>query len=220
MTGCGKQSINGKGDAKQERREIKSFSGVDVDGIYIISGTIGQPNELVISSNPNILPYIKSSIDSDILTIKYDDSVKLAPSVQQTIWFTTDNFQTLNLSGNTQFQMTDVNGKQLVCKLNGSHKVFLRGKLDSLKMVINGKANINAEGLNVKDADLEINGSAIIGVQATDNLKVKINGDGKVMYYGGQPKVQQTIHGSGQVISAFGNLEQQKNQQEQTKTFP
>lgn len=206
MTGCGRESIQGKGEAKQEHREIKTFSAVDINGNFDIVGTIGQPDELVISSNPNILPYIKSSVDNDTLAIKSDDSVNLQPTVTQGIWFTTNEFLSLHLSGNTQFQLANLNGDKLECDLKGSHKVFLKGKLTSLKIVTSGSTNINAQDLQVTDADIEINGSGVIAINVSNSLKVKINGDGKVIY-NGQPKVQQTINGSGQVSSAFGGLE-------------
>ncbi len=209
MTGCGHETIKGEGAAKQEQREIKAFSGIEIDGNYAILGTIGKPDELVISSNPNILPHIKSSVDSGILIIKNDDSVNLKPSVAQKIWFTTEEFQSLRLSGNSQFQI-ELNSNKLDCEFKGSHKALLKGKLASLKIVSNGSADINAQGLQVKNAEVEINGSGLVTLSVTDNLKVKINGDGKVIYYSGQPKVEQSISGSGQVRSAFGALEKQQ----------
>src|SRR5262245_31353985 len=123
ITGCGRETITGSGEAKQEKREVSTFSGINVDGKYAILGTIGKPADLVISSNPNILPHIVSSVEDDILTIKDDKSADLQPSVDQQIWFTTETFQTLNLSGNGQFQMAKLNGKTLDCSLKGSHRV-------------------------------------------------------------------------------------------------
>ncbi|MBA3662299.1 MAG: DUF2807 domain-containing protein [Gammaproteobacteria bacterium] len=209
LTGCERKYIKGEGTATQESRKITNFSTIEADGEYHIKGTIGTPEELVISSNPNLIPYIKSSVDNKILTIHVDDSVKLLPSVQQNIWFTTDQLHTLNLKGNSQFEMYDLNDKQLNCTFKGTHIVMLKGIITNLKIVINGNANVNAQGLQVRDAEIEINGSGLVGVDISNNLKVKINGDGKVLYYNHQPKVEQTISGSGEVSNAFGALEQQ-----------
>lgn len=207
MTGCGRETIKGEGAFKQEHRETKAFSGVDIDGDYVILAKMGKPAELVISSNPNILPHILSSVESDILTIKNDKSVNLQPSVTQNIWFTAEQFNTLHLSGNIQFQMLDVNSDNLDCLFSGSHKVLLKGKVTTLKVVTSGTANFDARDLQVQDADIEINGSGVVAVNVSDHLKVNINGDGQVVYYNGKPKIEQTIKGAGQVNSAFGAVE-------------
>jgi len=208
MTGCGHESIKGEGDAKTEPREVAAFTGITVDGDYAILGKMGKPTEVVIGSNPNILPYIQATVESGILTVKNDDKVVLHPTHTQNIWFTTEEFHTLNLSGDTQFQFLDLNSTDLDCNLSGSHKVLLKGKLTTLKVVTNGTTNFDARDVQVKDADIEINGSGIVAVNVTDNLKVKINGDGQVIYYNSKPKIEQTIKGAGQVGAAFGAVEQ------------
>jgi hypothetical protein len=208
LTACGRESIKGEGEPKQEHREVQAFSGLEIDGDYTIIGKIGKPQEFVIASNPNILPHIKSSVDSDILTIKNDDNVNLQPTIAQHVWFTTEQFHTLRLNGNSRFQLTGLNSENLDCVFSGSQKVLLRGKAATLKVVSNGTSNIDARSLQVKDADIEINGSGIVSLMVSDHLKVNINGDGQVIYYNGKPKVDQTIHGAGQVKSAFGPLEQ------------
>lgn len=209
ISGCGQNSIKGEGAATQERRDVKSFSGIEIDGDYAVLGTIGKQEQLVISTNPNILPYIKSTISNDILTIKSDDSVKLQPTVKQNISFATQELNSVLLSGNMQFQMNSLNSKNLECTFNGSNKAALQGRATKLKIIINGSANINTNSLEVHDAEIEINGSGTVAVNVSDNLKVKINGDGKVVYSNGKPKIEQSITGSGKVVSAFGVLEQQ-----------
>jgi len=214
ISGCGHETIKGEGASKQEKREVSQFSGLEVDGAYAILGKVGSPQELVIASNPNILPYINTSVDDDMLIIKSKGSVKLQPSGSQNIWFTAKQLNTLRLKGASQFQITNVGTDDFNVSLEGSHKVYLKGKANSLTVKINGSSTINAKNLSVDDANIEINGSGVVALKVANNLKVKINGDGRVIYYDTQPKVEQTINGSGVVSSAFGALDKEQQKPE------
>lgn len=202
VSACSKQDdVKGTGNAKQETREVSAFSGINITGKYSIMGKIGSPQEFTISSNENILPHIKSSVDSGILVIADDDSVNVYPTVPQSIWFTAESISSISIDGASSFQLTGLNTDKLTIALAGAHTIYLEGKVGDLKLEANGSSNINAKDLTVDNAEIELNGSGVAGVSVKNNLKININGDGQVIYYNYQPKVEETVRGSGKIVN-------------------
>lgn len=202
FAGCSKhEEIKGTGNSHQETREVSKFSGIKVAGDYSVIGKIGSPQEFTMASNKNVLPYITTEVDDGVLVIAYDENVDVFPSVPQSIWFTGEEIKSIALDGTTNFQLTGINTDELTIALAGSHTVYLDGKAANLHLKVSGSSNFNAKNLDVSNADIEINGSGVAGVTVKDNLKVTIKGDGQVMYYNYQPKVEESIKGSGRVIN-------------------
>jgi hypothetical protein len=201
VTSCSHEQVNGKGAPKQETRDVSEFTGININGNYMIQGTIGTPQKFVIGTNEDLLPYIKSSVSSDVLVIENKSSTDLHPTVSQNIWFTVKSFNNLTMTGTSQFQLPNIDSDSLRLTLTGSHRVFLSGKAAELFIVINGNTDVDARNLVAEKATIEINGSSQVLLDASKKLNVKINGNGKVIYFNDQPAIDQTVNGSGQVVS-------------------
>tara|TARA_R110000868_G_scaffold210193_2_gene460216 strand:+ start:2009 stop:2695 length:687 start_codon:yes stop_codon:yes gene_type:complete len=206
LTGCGREKVTGTGTEKQEVRNTAEFTGLNVNGNYAIAGSIASPQKVVIGSNENILPYITSSVSSDVLMIDQKSSVELTPTVEQKIWFFTNEFNSLTLTGASQFQFLGLKTDKLNISLTGSHRLIFTGTAGNLHIVVHGNSDIDAKKLLVENADIEINGDSTVLLNPTKTLKVTINGNGKVVYYNKEPKIEKIINGSGQVISGFGGI--------------
>ena len=209
VTSCSNESITGTGKPKQEVRNFSEFKGINVSGNYEILGSPGKPEKFIISTNENILPYILTSVKKGVLTVESKKSVSLHPTVTQNIWFTVPEFNSLELSGSSIFQFLDLNGDELKITLSGSHHLLLTGKATSIDLTISGSSDVDARKLNVDDAKVVINGSSTVYLNPANNLKVTINGEGKVVYFSEAPKVEQVINGAGQVISNFGKIDKE-----------
>ncbi len=201
LTACGKEQIEGKGLAKQEKRDVADFSSITINGNYSIQGSIGSPQQFVISTNENLLPFISTPVSSGVLSVETKSGTELHPNVKQSIWFTVKDFNALTMTGTSQFQMANIDTDTLKLTLTGSHKLFIAGKASELTITINGNTSIDARNLIAENVTVVINGSSQVLLDADKKLNVTINGNGKVIYFNGQPMIEQTINGSGQVIN-------------------
>lgn len=206
ITSCGRETVKGTGEAKQEIRNLSEFTGLNVSGNYQILGAAGSPDKFVISTNENILPYIETYVKDSTLIVESKKKADIFPTVTQNIWFTVPKFKNLTLNGASVFQYQNLNTDKLTVTLSGSHQLLLTGKGDSLDLTISGSSDVDARSFITNDATIVISGSSTVYVNPTKNLKVTINGEGKVIYFSEAPKVDQTINGSGQVSSNFGKL--------------
>lgn len=108
----------------------------------------------------------------------------------------------LTISGSGKITM-NVNTEILTTRISGSGDAYYSGKATEQSVTISGSGKIKALDLESKKAFVKISGSCAIGVFVTEELKVKINGSGKVKYKG-NPVIDQSISGSGSVKSVDG----------------
>lgn len=202
---CGREQVTGSGAAKADNREVTAFTSLVVNGAYQINGNNSEKPTLTITSNENLLPFIVSSVQRGTLTIANKKNVDLFPTTQQIITFSTQNFDSLTLNGSSNFTFDNLKTKTLTMNLSGSNQVKISGQGGKLNIAVNGSGEVDTRNFKVADSTIEINGDATVYVNATKNLDVTINGNGKIISLGGTPKIRQNIHGSGQITSEFGN---------------
>lgn len=199
LTACNRENITGTGEIKQETRTIAEFSGINVNGSYNLTGAQGDPQSFSLASNENLLPYIVTSVDDNVLNIESKKHVELHPAGQQTVDFKVSKFNSFTANGSSNFKFLNLTADNLSMVLSGSHHVEVSGQAPLLDIVVNGSADIDARNFKVDVAKIEINGSGTVYVNAAKTLDVAINGDGKIIYFGGTPQIKQTMTGSGEI---------------------
>jgi hypothetical protein len=107
----------------------------------------------------------------------------------------------LNGSGNVTIQEIDVT--TIDTSLQGSGDIKLEGKTVTETVKVGGSGNYLAGDLAATAANISIPGSADVTVWADDTLTVRVSGSGDIRYYG-QPRIDQSGSGSGNLIS-LGN---------------
>lgn len=198
LTACNKENITGTGQIKQETRTLEEFSGINVNGSYNLTGTQGDPQSFSIASNENLLPYITTLVDDNVLNIESKKNVELHPLGQQTVDFKVSKFNSFTANGSSNLKFLNLIADNLSMVLSGSHHIEVSGQAPLLDIVINGNADIDARAFKVDAAKIEINGAGTVYVNATKTLEVAINGHGKIIYFG-TPEIKQTTSGSGEI---------------------
>lgn len=93
----------------------------------------------------------------------------------------------------------NIKASNFTAMINGSGKIMLRGIAKNLDMKIHGSGDISAENLMAENTKASINGSGHIITNTKQEINIKINGSGKVDYYGNPQKIEQSINGSGKI---------------------
>ena len=211
--------IRGSGNLESRSIEVSDFSRVSMG----IAGELyirqGNREELTISAQPNLFPYIDIFVDGNRLRIETDNDISLDPTRPITIQLTVVSLNDLvfagdglvsaetlessalsvTLAGSGDIEIDELTTGSLETVLAGSGDIFYRaGEATEHDIVLAGSGDIEARALVSREAEVEIAGSGDVFVDVSDRLQVSIIGSGSVKYRG-NPQIQTNIVGSGSV---------------------
>jgi hypothetical protein len=106
----------------------------------------------------------------------------------------------LSVSGSGDISIGILKAEKVSSLVSGSGSLFLTGQepASEFKGVLLGSGNIKAKEFSANNVNIKISGSGSCWLTAIKNLVVWIAGSGSV-YYKGNPAIDSTILGSGQV---------------------
>lgn len=123
----------------------------------------------------------------------------------------------------TLYGVSLLTGKQINCPVNilaeGSTTTRLRGTFESLKLrqrgsgnmivagqcegadvILEGSGKIDAKELDVTNGDLRLYGSGLILCHVSGYLKAKVDGSGRIYYYGDPGSLEKELDGDGMIV--------------------
>lgn len=195
LNGCHWVGEKGNGKITTDTRPVTDFTRLEVDGAFTINWTRG-PAALRITTDENLLQYIRTELNSDRLRIDWIKPLKGTRGIKIEIASPTLTKTTLN--GAVRLTAADLSGTEFYLEANGASRIKLSGQVNAMSGEMNGASRLDAEGLATRAMEVTINGAGRAEVNASEVLKVEISGAGKVTYLG-NPKVSQEINGAGKV---------------------
>jgi hypothetical protein len=182
-----------------DTRVLPGFYSIVLEGTGNLFITQEQSDSLIIETDDNIAPIIKTSVRDSMLYIKPSDQIcptKLNISAYM------EKIKYLNLSGSGNIVSADtLNLEDVDIEIDGSGNINLFGSAHKVTAGLDGSGNIELLDMAADSAYIVINGSGNIKVNASKYLKAIINGSGNI-YYKGNPIVKEIqINGSGNVIN-------------------
>jgi hypothetical protein len=190
-------AVQGSGTAKSETRDVAQFRRVVFNGSAKVNITIGQPQQLTISGDDNILPLIDTAVTGDELTIGSHGSY--SPKTPLRIDITVPSLGAFALNGSGDVHITGLNEKDLKVVIRGSGDLKADGSVETIDASIKGSGNLDLVNVATKNATISIAGSGDATVNATEALDASIAGSGDIKYKGNPPKVNRSVAGSGKV---------------------
>lgn len=106
----------------------------------------------------------------------------------------------LDLRGSGNIALDDVNVKTVEASIPGSGDIKLHGKAKNQEVSIGGSGNYLAGDFETLISEIKVPGSGDLTIWVTKDLRVRVNGDGTIHYYG-HPSIDQSGFGSGKLIS-------------------
>ena len=221
ITGCsfapGWKTVTGDGQIVSQARAVGQFNEVSVSGSGELSVTQGSEESLIIETDENLLPLIKSEVSNGHLWIGPRD-VNLRPSKSIRYTLKLKNLNALELSGSVnaevaaiktenlvmrvsgsgRIQVAQLEAKQLSAHISGSGAIEVTGEVDRQDIRISGSGSYRAPELRCSQAESKISGSGHATLLVKDALSAHISGSGGVEYYG-SPQVTSQVSGFGQV---------------------
>ncbi len=142
----------------QKSLKVPEFSAVHsqyINDIEIIGG--GESNSVIVSGNPVLFKYVKTSVNNGMLNIK-------APRGVHVLIHAADLHQ-VNVvgQGHVEAKGLDVLGPFSI-HLAGSVDMSLTGPVDLSNVVVSGKTSVNAQWVDAKDLKVYSSGGAKVAL--------------------------------------------------------
>lgn len=192
------EMVAGSGNVITEERPVSGFSAVNLRGAgHLVLDESGSES-LSITTDDNLLPYIKTAVRGNELVISVEEGIVFSKVSELTIHVTADDLNKLALDGAGTIELTNLDEDELQVNLSGAGNINASGRVDKQTIEIDGAGAYTADELISRDATVRHDGAGMAVVQVSENLDVHINGLGTVEYIG-NPSVTEEINGLGTV---------------------
>ncbi len=217
LSSCGKK-LEGSGNVISETRVVPTFTDIQADGSYDVVITQDTLQKVVVKTDDNIMPDVKTEVSNGKLRIYFADHHRNYDPTFMTVYISSSLIDDVNLSGSGSITSTNqlvtpnpkytlsgsgninmsVQSQSVETNISGSGNVDMSGTAPTAHHTISGSGNISALNLNSDEVNITISGSGDAYVHANNTLDVTISGSGKVRYTG-NPQVTTQISGNGNV---------------------
>jgi hypothetical protein len=226
LSACEVLMIQGSGNITTETRAVTDFDEVNFTNIGELTIVQGNSESLTVTTDDNILPYVKTTVNGGTLTISFDRGT-VAPLVHPTqgihYQLAVKNLKGITLSGAGtvtaakletedltlaetgagQIKIDEFTGHNLNANLSGAGRIEVAGKVASQSVVMSGFGSYDAENLQCQVAKVVVSGAGTTTLWVTESLDATISGVGNVRYYG-SPQIHSQATGVGH-LQSLGN---------------
>lgn len=203
-TGDGSDKVKGNGILTTEVREIDPFKKIVLEGVFNVY-LIQKENESIrIETDENVLPYIITEVENNILTVKLKDDSKITKMKKINVYITLVDINKIETKGVGLLNcMGKLNLKTMELQLKGVGATKLNLVCDTLNvkselvgsLTLSGSAkvfNVNQKGIGsfeafdfrAEEVNLESDGIGKAEVFASKVLVIDAKGLGGVVYKG------------------------------------
>lgn len=211
----------GSGNVVTETRAVSDFDAVSFSSFGELTIQQGERESLSIEAEDNVLPEIRTEVQSGTLDIGYRGEngwARVRPTRPIRFTLTVKELSGLTLSGagsvgvnglkTDQLRVTlsgagglsleNLEATAVTCRLSGAGSLETSGSANRLEAVVSGLGSYEGGDLQSETATVTISGTGSAVVWVTRQLNATISGLGSVQYYG-QPEVTQVVSGLGSV---------------------
>ena len=189
--------VKGSGTSKTEQRNVTGFTRIDAGGAMNVEVDAQKDFSVTVEADDNLLQHIKTEVNGE--TLKIYSEGKISPTAKLNVKISMPAIEGLNLSGASDGKVTNVRADSLELKASGASEVMISGEAKTLEAEASGASAIDAENLNVEDANVEASGASKAIVSATNELKVDASGASKISYTGEPKNIQQNSSGASSI---------------------
>jgi hypothetical protein len=211
--------LNGNGIVIEEERNLSRFTGVISEGEYDVFIIIDTVSKVVIETDENLMPYIRTVVRDDKLVIdngtrnclrmKDDQPIRITVHTPDIFDIALEgsgviycdylilvNYLKIELTGSGIINLRDIDAYEMDVSLTGSGEIELWGIVGEGDLDISGSGKIKAFHLEQDKCYASITGSGDMYVFVYDYLDAYISGSGNI-FYRGNPLIDVKITGTG-----------------------
>jgi hypothetical protein len=191
----------GNKNVTTQTRNVSTFEGLSVSGIFKVIFTQGEPQSVKIETDDNLMEKVTTEVHNGILEIGTKRNHINNPT-RMVAYITAKNLTSLQMSGVSKFSATNklitpklkvdlsgvttvklsTNAANLSCDLSGTAKLDIEGSGDKLSADLSGTAKLMASKFEIKDAKVDVSGVGSASINATKSVSLDASGASKINY--------------------------------------
>ena len=218
-TGLNAQYIKGSGNIISETRSVDSFTSIHSKGSADVIITQGSTQSVVVESDENLMPHIRTDVRDGQLNIEIKKNYKNIDVLK--VHITVADLESIEISGSGDIVLTntfktndlsvyikgsgdfkgDLDVKKFDYKVSGSGDGVFSGVRGDLKISVSGSGDVKASNLRLANCAVKISGSGDMNLSGSvDDLVVSVAGSGDIDAYGMKAvSVKAKVAGSGEI---------------------
>lgn len=222
LTGCF-NCVEPSGIINDEERSVTEFNTIELDGamdVIIKERLLSERNRVVVHADQNVLPHVKTVLQGGKLKLSIDKCVKGNTPVEVYVYVNeiskvendgSGTIRSENMLKSDRFDIEQngsgtvtlqVRANRLVVENDGSGIIRLSGNANTIEVDHDGSGVSELFDIQTKEAKVDLSGSGIVNVYASDKMKLNLNGSGSIRYKGTPQELKTNKNGSGEIHEA------------------
>lgn len=221
LLSCEVWGVRGDGNVKRETRNVPSFNAIEAGGAFDLVISQGASQSLIIESDDNILPLIRTEVVGN--TLKIDNRKPIQHATKLKIYITVVELNRVDVSGAVEIESEgrinvpeltlsgsgasetkmDLAVQKLMIDVSGGSKIRLSGTAEQASLDASGAVDLFAYELLTQKFDIHISGAGKAQINVAKELNAEISGAASVTYKGEPTQVMQDVSGAGSVKKAI-----------------
>lgn len=189
----------GNGVLRTEQRAMAPFNRIELRGVADLVYGRSDQRCVSIRADENLLSLVELEVIRDELFVTTRANTSFSTRNPITILVQAPELTALAIHGAGDAMLEDLQQDNLSIAIHGSGDVIANGQVRTVQLRVNGSGDLNATGLDAKEADVRLNGSGDIQVKASESVFVRLNGSGDILVIGSPTERDAQCHGSGDI---------------------
>ena len=196
---AGNQTVTASGVSVTESRMVTPFTAlrIGVPGRLVIEE---GPSALTIIGDAAVLAVIESDVTNGELVIAQtpNTDLRLSDPLEIEYRVSVDALERLDVAGTVQATVHSVDPRRFEVRVHGASSVTSFGMTEDQSVTISGSSRYDGRDLATRSTDVNVTGTGVADVNASDRLSGTVSGAG-VLRYVGNPVVTVSVSGAGTV---------------------
>jgi hypothetical protein len=153
-------TVGGSGEIAQEERSVSDFRGVELATIGTLHIEVGERESLRIEAEDNLLPYLKSEVRGETLTIEVQSGTNLRTTRPVHYYLTVVDLDSVTLSSSGDAEAPDLESKLFTVRVSSSGGLHM-GDLtcDTFRAVVSSSGDVSVGQLHGQRLEVELRSS-------------------------------------------------------------
>ncbi|TKG90149.1 DUF2807 domain-containing protein [Puteibacter caeruleilacunae] len=211
------KSLKGNGNVVKQERDVENFIGVAAKTGLDVFVTIGQPFEVVVETDENLLEAVETKVRDGVLHVSIVKSIR--NSTKLNVYVTMPAVRSLGVSSGADLTVdgvirgdeckisassggdvtAEVDVKEIRCTASSGGDVNVEGKADFMKGSASSGGDVEAKALTVKVCNVSASSGGDLNVTVTEEITASASSAGDVTYYGKPQKFDTNSSSGGDV---------------------
>jgi hypothetical protein len=186
--------------AGDQVRKAAPFTSINVQGpISVTVDASAAQQSLVVRGSDKFLDNVSSEVVNGELRLRARDKNFSTNNGDQRVVIAMPQLHAFDGEGAGETRLNNVRGERLDVNYRGAGRMEINGKVKSLRMNAEGVGEVDTKALIADDVDIRFRGIGDVKVYARERLDAKVQGMGKLSYYGKPRTVNKSVAGIGSV---------------------